>query len=263
MGSFPVLAPETFQEQAVRAPNSDYIIPEILDIVRTSPKVYIFSVCPHVIVEGLHVIPACAPGEDVSEPLVLDGYVAEIYDRGEKTKGVNYIPGLQRAMDIIGALSGEPLSEYTSNHEWRGVFISQRPTPTKQQIQNARNKRKEYLLYLVDHGNNLRATEPTAKLQPFHYAAARELNVVTTWADKPKAQASCPYCGAGVSETAAKCPNCREVINLELYQALRARLSPEVPDVPQAAPVGQTQGASDAAAPAAGTAGKPTNKAQH
>src|ERR1700682_146349 len=106
MSSFPVLAPETFMRDTIEAQNRDRIYPEVQrELVNALPPIYIFSICPTPIVQektgrGQSVIPACAPGEEVSLPLVIPGMPFEYYDRGEKELGLAYHKGMDIAVDL-------------------------------------------------------------------------------------------------------------------------------------------------------------------
>ena len=55
--------------------------------------------------------------------------------------------------------------------------------------------------------------------------AARSLNEKRPWVDSIKTEENtCPYCKVIVDSAAIKCHNCKEVINIEAYKAMQAKL---------------------------------------
>tara|TARA_R110000868_G_scaffold16913_7_gene74963 strand:- start:264 stop:944 length:681 start_codon:yes stop_codon:yes gene_type:complete len=55
--------------------------------------------------------------------------------------------------------------------------------------------------------------------------AARYLNIKKAWVDPIPTEANtCPYCKSVVDPTSIKCFNCKEIINVEAYKAMQAKM---------------------------------------
>lgn len=192
------------------------------NVVSSQPTVYIFSVCPEARVVskgglGEFVIPAKQPGQRVSEPLKIRGMHPEHMHLGGPISPVNYIPGKDLAADIVGTNSSDRgIGRHTSNLEWLGVFITTNEKPTNQELAAAESKRKQYLERLVSDADAKQMRGKAAEIDGPERAAAHELNLKKSWAEKPTAMDACPACGSAVAPGVAVCPTCKAILNEEL-----------------------------------------------
>lgn len=188
-------------------------------IVNSIRPVYIFSVdpMPHIVSKGglgEFVISAKPEGKRVSQPLMVRGMHPEHMHLGGPISPVNYIPGKELAADIVGTNSQDKgLGRHTTNLEWHGVFITTNEEPTKAEIEAAENKRKQYLVQLVADADQKFMRGQLALIDAPERAAAHELNLKKSWADKPTAMDTCPACGNQIVPGVAICANCKAVLN--------------------------------------------------
>src|SRR5512146_464892 len=126
------------------------------------PPIYIFNIYPkawEVPLGGLGTfrIPACPEGKAHSEPLLIKGMNRDEYDLGDSGRmSWNVLPGEQLAKTIVGIDSGSPaLSEFTSNREWWGVFMSYNAVPTQEELAEARKKLTALMTVFLERGDKL------------------------------------------------------------------------------------------------------------
>jgi hypothetical protein len=189
------------------------------NLVEAFPKIYIFSIDPelHIVAKGAYgdfIIPACADGQEVSEPLELPGRYPSHMHMGTEVSPVHYEDGMLLARDIVGIDSQDKgLGRHTSNLEWHGVFISNRPDPGKTQIAAARAKRRQYLETVVLDADKKHMQGQAALIDGKERAAAQELRLKKIWAERPTAMDNCPACGSSVMPGVAVCAHCNAVLD--------------------------------------------------
>ena len=192
-----------------------------MNVVNSMPAVYIFSIDtePHIVSKGGRgefVIPAREEGKRVSTPLKIYGMHPEHMHLGGPISPVNYEPGIKVAEDIVGTNSQDKgLGRHTSNLEWHGVFITNNEVPTEKELQAAQAKRRQYLERLVADADAKFMRGKQGEIDAPERAAAHELHLKKSWAEKPTAMDSCGACGSAVVPGVAVCPNCTAVLDEE------------------------------------------------
>lgn len=214
--------------------NTRFVPPELEAIQEISEarKVYIFNVGPWQHIQymgslGRKIVPACPEGQKYSEPLVIPGIVEELYPDTEKSMKRIHHDGLKFAEAIVGIgphmLPGNSLTRV-------GVAICKQWPPKKEEIAAAWNALAEgELADLIREANSAAATGPKAMeetISPRHYMAARLLNKGVAdcpWigrATETRARVECKFCGEPMKTGIPRCPNCKEIVDQELYDKL-------------------------------------------
>lgn len=191
------------------------------------PPVYIFNIYQKawdVPLGGLGVyhIPACPEGQEYSEPLVIKGMNRDEYDLGDSGRmSWNVLPGEQLAQTIVGISSGSPaLSEFTSNREWWGVFMSYNAVPTQEELAEARKKLTALMTVFLERADKLAAQGKLGDIQEMDRKAAQFLNQKRTWAQLPEKMDSCPGCGEPIKPGVIKCKECGAILDMDKAAAL-------------------------------------------
>jgi hypothetical protein len=195
-------------------------VPEMIKRLSKENRVYIFNVGmkPHsrsLGSLGTYFVPARKEGQEVSDPLIIDGLVQEtIPDGGSMNKMNNrYEEGMTVAMDVMFIGRGyDPML----NRQNYGLFISDSPTPSKAAIReakaNLRSKQQKY----VDEADVLESQNKRADISEMHRDAARALGVVKAWlSEAPREASNCPACQKLTDIEAVTCTNCGAVLDWE------------------------------------------------
>jgi hypothetical protein len=219
-------------------------------MLKAVAPVYLFNVGPerHSVTRGglgTKIIPPCEPGQRVSKPLEITGIYPEHRNLGEAVV-CNYIHGIDLAQDILGIASTVPTnSEYTTNLEWKGVFLSMSPNPTDEQIEAAREKRKQHMLMFVADGDRRSLNGPgengAGGIHRNHRNAVHELKLKRAWADPVVAQEECPACGSAIKAGIAVCPHCRAILNREAAVQFGLISPDQVRPEPETAPANSAE----------------------
>lgn len=198
-----------------------------LYIFNTSPRVHRTDICGR-----RWTIPACPDGQEVSDALEIPGAfyftdVAKVSGLDVDYKWVT-VDGADLARDIVGTSAFRHESENLTR--W-GVFISQSPDPSENEIEAARQQWYERCAEKVREAddayavNNGMVTIPTANggsksvsvINDDHRKAAQILGVADEkpWATKSLKKTLCDECGTGNLSTAAFCKQCGNMLNEE------------------------------------------------
>lgn len=207
---------------------------------------------------GVKYVPACKPGEDYSDPLVLDGLTIERYPLRENRMDIlmhKDATGWNDAHQMIGVgkhlppsnslvplglfvTRGNPnfprLSEKDQQDpEKRRWWLRERFKPTAEELTKARTALNGHLNKLVNEARSAAAQGQKAAEETIrpdrHIRAAQMLGLdpqAERWmqnAVPEAARVKCSFCGVSMPDGVPKCPNCKEIVNQELYDKLRAK----------------------------------------
>jgi hypothetical protein len=192
------------------------------DMLKKSPPVYLFNVGPeqHEVTRGglgTFIVPPCPKGERVSKALVISGIYPEQLNAGEQII-TNYQTGEDIANDILGIHSTLPTKhEFTTNLQWKGVFVSHNERPIDEEIVAAKSKRAELLDWFIEDGDRRSLVGPgengMAGIGINHRNAVQERKQKRGWASVAVPQDECPACGSAIKAGIAVCPHCSAVID--------------------------------------------------
>jgi hypothetical protein len=237
-------------------------LPEMIRTLSEKERVAIVSVgpWPQVIKAGTlgtKFVPACREGEEYSDPLVLDGLTIEHYPLREGKMDMlmhKDATGWNTAHQLIGigahlhpmnskvklgllVTKGNPdfppLSEKDAKDpEKRRWWLRERFRPTKSELKKANDALNARFNELVQNARSAaaqgqKAVEETIRPNQ-HILAAKRLGLdprAERWmqnAVPEAARTTCGYCGVSIPEKVAKCPNCHEIVDQELYDSLKA-----------------------------------------
>jgi hypothetical protein len=216
--------------------NTRYVEPRMESIEKLSKEtqVYIFNVGPWEHRQwmgfGRFFVPACEEGKAHSDPLIIPGIFSHLYPNDEKSMRRIDEDGFHVAQQIVGI--GAHLSPSNALTRY-GVAICRQWPPTKKEVADAFEAlRVGELNTLIAEANTAMAQGPTAVEQTIrerHYQAARLLKKTTAecpWLVRSAANTShnvdCKFCGEPIKPNLAKCPNCKEIVNKDLYEKLSA-----------------------------------------
>lgn len=167
-------------------------------------------------------IPACPEGKPYSEPLIVKGMVRDEYDLGDSGRmSWNALPGEQLAKAIVGLDSSSPqLSEFTTNREWWGVFLSNTKVPTEAELAEAQRKLTALMSIFLERGDALAAQGKLGDIGANERTAARFLNQKRSWAQLPEKMDNCPGCGEPIRPGVVKCKECGAILDMDKAAAL-------------------------------------------
>lgn len=235
-------------------------LPEMIQELSQKEQVAIVSVgpWPQVIKAGTlgtKFVPACKEGEEYSDPLVLDGLTIERYPLREGKMDLlmhKNATGMNTAMQLIGVgphlhpmnskiklglfvTKGNPnfppLSEKDAKDpEKRRWWLRERFRPSKEELKKANEALNKRFNQLVQEARSAaaqgqKALEDTVRPNQ-HILAAQRLGLdpqAERWmqnAVPEAARVKCSFCGVSMTDGVPKCPNCKEIVNQELYDEL-------------------------------------------
>jgi hypothetical protein len=217
-------------------------LPPELDLMREykSKRVHIFNVGPfsHTIPlgsPGIFYIPACPWDKPYIESLTkLHELEEEFYPDKDKRQPMKRLSseGRKMAIDILG--EGRNQDKRFSRRKV-GVFIAEGDEPTTAEHEGAIRELKIYAAAQVGIMDQLWDRDRKLAYDMFRPetfgACARVLGL--TGKDKPwlaqgapSENIECPMCKTSIKPDAIVCYNCREVVNIEAYNARKAELAP-------------------------------------
>lgn len=216
--------------------NTRYVPPQMESVERLSKEtqVYIFNVGPWSHDQrtgaGRFQIPACEEGKQYSEPVIIPGIFSHLYPQDEKSMRRIDEDGYAVALDVVGIGVGLAPTNALTRY---GVAICRQWPPSKSEVAKAWEAlRVGELNLLVTEANRAMAQGPAEvdkTIRERHYQAARMLKKTVAecpWLGQAVANTSnnvdCKFCGEPIKPNLAKCPNCKEIVNKELYQKLTA-----------------------------------------
>jgi len=233
-GSAPILS------NLNRKLNNRSIPPEMQAIKDLSDKtkLYIFNVGPWQHTQfmgslGRKIIPACPEGKAYSDPLIVDGIVSELYPDSESSMKREMYEGEKVAHEILN--EGPFHLKHNSLRQY-GVSICHQWPPTKEEISAAWKSLAEgELEALIRQANSAYSAGPqeferTIGNGERYFLAAKLLKKTTAecpWMMRTinagSSNVECRFCGEAMKPNLAKCPNCKEVVDQELYAKLTAK----------------------------------------
>lgn len=236
--------PDVFQTKgyidARRKGNANKLnLPPELDINKHYKKarVKVFNVGPFAYPvplgsPGIFYIPACPWDQPYIESLTkLHELEEEFYPARDKREPMKSLQseGRKMAVDILGEGRNQD-KRYSKRRT--GVFIAAGEEPTTAEIEAAKGELRKFAAAQV--GIMDQVWDRDRKLaydmfRPETFGACAKVLGLTgkdkAWLaqGQPSTNVECPACKTSVNPDAAFCFNCKEVVNVEAYQAVKAR----------------------------------------
>lgn len=191
-------------------------------------NIYSISETVNLGTSGIYYMPPCPEGEQyVRSPNVIPGTVEGIYPHFTEKEEyrANPTPGEDVAKCFLGIGPGQGKDEDRRRFGW---FTSTNPTPTKEELAEAKKHLHRYLEAKIRKGDELAASADPKDRQSVDdsfYAAARRLNVKRPWMSEATAMTLCPFCGVAVRPESSRCSGCGEIINQQAYDETKRRIS--------------------------------------
>jgi hypothetical protein len=142
---------------------------------------------------GTFVIPACEPGEGISEPLVIPGYVHDSYFVEQEMR-THSVTGEFMAQDIVHPQIGASWS-FGQNLDDLGVFWTVNNPPKPEEIAAARAKMEVTYRKLLQAATDLETTGRLQDITPLMRIAASYFGEDRPWNRIYKKVLECPGCG--------------------------------------------------------------------
>lgn len=121
------------------------------------------------------------------------------------------LPGLQ-----VTDVNSEADTDGPRIQKFMGVFISDTQAPTSDDLASAVGKLKTYYAALVSEGNLIfERTKDYRMISALCHQACRELEIETDWHQNLLDRKNCPGCGSKVFSSAARCPQCKWILDPE------------------------------------------------
>lgn len=237
-------------------------LPDLITELSKKEQVAIVSVGPWAQVIkagtlGTKYVPACREGEEYSDPLVLDGLVIEHYPLREGKMdplmhkdstgwnvgwqligvGPHLHPMNSKVKYGLFVTRGNPKMPPLSakdeqDPEKRRWWLRERFKPTAAELKKANDELNKRFNALVQEARSAaaqgqKAVEETIRPNQ-HILAAQRLGLdpqAERWMQNAMPEAArtkCGYCGVSIPESVAKCPNCHEIVDQDLYDSLKA-----------------------------------------
>jgi hypothetical protein len=172
----------------------------------------------------------------VSQPLLIEHAYRQSYDKGDNRR----IPYVEYGEEIAESLVGNSklyppdLLHPTNNLENWGVFITYGTTfhelPKAQQDElflraSALHQKRCYEKVQIADRHINRFPQTVLEM---HRQCALFVGEKRPWVTERTIQAKidvmpCPFCASEIKASVVKCPQCREIVNFERYEAMKAR----------------------------------------
>jgi hypothetical protein len=177
----------------------------------------------------------------LSVPLVIPGAIVRDYDAGNRFRNTYTEMGIDIAEDILQCskeMPGLPQNDLTGYGCFYliGKSFEELPEPEREKIYSeARAKHEEKCRLRVLEGDQLADSEVTRRWITDVYRLcgiflAEECGDKTMYdrrwiskRGKSTPVAECPFCGYEHKSGLARCPNCKEILDQELYDSLKNR----------------------------------------
>jgi len=191
-------------------------VPKMIADLAKEKTVYIFNVGPTMHQRqlgslGTFTVQACPEGAEVSAPLKVEGVILERIATDMDKMANRYEEGVDVANDILYIGRG-----YTADLDRRnyGLFISETPKPSKEQIRAAKDALLKTYGRLVREADDLERSNKRSEIGEIHRVAGRALGVVKPWLDEaPREAANCPACQKMIDLETVKCPHCSAILD--------------------------------------------------
>lgn len=207
-------------------------------LAQGGPDIYIYNVSPiwewHRPVPGRGevIVQKCKQGEKVSAPLVVPNIVTRDFDRGSGVRQMYAEEGLDLAQDILGCseeMPGHPMNNLVGYGCFYIVGKKFEDLPVSEQqriLDEANDKHNQKCREKVLEADQL-WSNPVSKgwLTDMYRLCAIHIGEEREWVAKRGRSSpvqECPFCGWEVKRGIAKCTNCREILDKELYEKLKA-----------------------------------------
>jgi hypothetical protein len=194
-------------------------MPSMIADLAKEKMLYIFNVGPQGWPRSLgslgnFYVPGCAEGEEVSKPLKIPGMILERVAIDMDKMSNRYENGIDVANDILYIGRG-----YTPdlNRERWGLFISETPKASKEQINQAKGELRKTCAKLIEAADVLERANKRDQIGDQARWAARYLGVAKVWLSdaEPREAGNCPACQAMIDIESVKCPKCSAVLDWE------------------------------------------------
>ena len=121
------------------------------------------------------------------------------------------LPGLQ-----VTEVNSEADTDGPRIQKFMGVFISDTQAPTSDDLDANVAKLRTYYAALVSEGNLIfERTKDYRMISALCHQACRELEIETDWHQNLLDRKTCPGCGSKVAARAARCPQCKWILDPE------------------------------------------------
>lgn len=181
--------------------------------------------------DKFYIIPACPEGEEVSEALVIPGFVYTTGVKRVHNIHAEYewvaIDGVDVANDLVGTA---PFKDQSEDLTRFGVFIARGEQPTMAELAEAKRKwfarcdekiREADSYFAINNGMvDIGQGRMVSNIGPDHIAAAKIMGVERAWSRLNPKMESCPFCGVSCLPGVAFCPN-GDIINEEKARMAR------------------------------------------
>jgi hypothetical protein len=209
--------------------NVPYMDPEERELIQNAPKVYLWNPSPRTFIDyrgalGRRVVTPCVAGEKLSEPLVIDGWLPET--------AVDQVDGSTVLLKWLKTSGRKVALEIAKANEKYGVFVSDGPVPTDEEIDAATGKLHATYSALVREADEKAQVNGgmelgdngkyQAAITKDHIEAARVLGLNPSWAKIQGKMIECEGCGQPVTPNAVRCPHpgCGAILNEEKARKL-------------------------------------------
>lgn len=207
-------AQKAVEQEAVKR-NSKIVekIPTMIRKLSAENKIYIFNVGPQPHSRNLgslgnFYVPPCGVGEEVSEPLVIDGMVLERITNDMNKMDNRYEEGIDVARDVM--FIGRGYTPDLNRENW-GLFIHDGPVAPQAKIAAGKKRLHKSYSDLIAQADNLERQNKRDEISnnPIYALAAAELGVKRPWCEESKAMDSCAACGGTINTGVKVCIHCK------------------------------------------------------
>ena len=171
---------------------------------------------------GRFAIAGCEPGEAYRMTEITDRI--SVSDIGDKKRRQEAVGALDIAHDMCRQMNGNIGAGDDSQGGFVGVFVCERPEPTKKELEEAHRRLRKYLRhYLRIADQEFARRKDGAWIPDFARLAARYLGLQRDFDVDTTEYNKCPFCTRDIPAAAAICPNCHHVVNAKKYAELTAQ----------------------------------------
>lgn len=143
------------------------------------------------------------------------------FHQGDGSMDYTVYDGIEIATDML-----KRTETGNKNLENWGVFASMHETPTEEELNEAFVKLTNHLTTVVQEADRLSmgniADQNAINIK--HRNAANYLKLSRSWSRGVEVLIGCPYCSTPIRETSPVCPNCHNVTNRNLMDAITAKV---------------------------------------
>jgi hypothetical protein len=134
-----------------------------------------------------------------------------VMDLGDKRTMDIRITAREVAEDIARELNGD-----SGEGSFHGIFVAAGPTPTEEELSDARRRLEEFQRRLVAAADlEWERTKNPMFITDLERRAARQLGLEKPWLYDPKPLADCPVCAEKIKPGVAVCKSCGAILDPE------------------------------------------------